>query len=208
MNSKRVIAAGYDRMGEDFATWNDSLPADGRRWFLGEILARVPEGSTVLELGCGPGTDAAALSLGRGYVGIDLSPVQLSIARRRAPRARFAVADLTVIPFRAESFDAIVAFYAFNHVAIDEVVPAFASAFACLRRGGQLMLAGIPTFEDVDRVEEWLDVPMFFAGIEPGLHDRALGQVGFQVEMSEIRFATQEWWGVSEPRWIIATKPA
>jgi len=112
-----------------------------------------------------------------------------------------------VLPFRAESFDAIVAFYAFNHVAIDEVVPAFASAFACLRRGGQLMLAGVPTFEAVDRVEEWLDVPMFFAGIEPGLHDRALEQVGFQIEMSEIRFATQEWWGLSEPRWIIATKP-
>jgi SAM-dependent methyltransferase len=207
LEPKRIIARGYDRLGADFATWNDSLPSEGRRWFLGEVLARLPEGSTILEVGCGPGPEAAALSHDRRYVGMDLSPAQLSIARRRAPAATFVVGDLTVIPFRTGSFDGVVAFYAFNHVPQAEVDRAFASAFGCLRPGGWLMLAALPTTEAEDRVEEWLDVPMFFAGIEPGMYERALRATGFEIEMSEIRFVTQEWWGLNEPLWTIARKP-
>jgi cyclopropane fatty-acyl-phospholipid synthase-like methyltransferase len=204
---KRIIADGYDRMGDGFATWNDALPNEGRRWFLGEVLSSLPAGSTVLELGCGPGTDAAELSSGRHYVGIDLSPVQLTIARGRAPHGAFVVADLTKIVFRSGSFDGVVAFYAFNHVPEDEVERAFRAAFDCLRPGGSLMLAALPTVEAEDRVEGWLDVPMFFAGIVPGAYEETLRATGFEIEMAELRFPTVEWWGRSEPLWIVARKP-
>jgi cyclopropane fatty-acyl-phospholipid synthase-like methyltransferase len=205
--AKRIIADGYDRMGPAFAQWNAAQPAEGRQWFLHEVLARLPAGSTVLELGCGPGTDAAELSRGRRYVGVDLSPVQLSIARERAPSGIFVVGDLTSIAFRPGSFDGIVAFYVFNHVPLREVGPAFAAALTWLRPGGYLMLAGVPTMDDDDRVEEWLDFPMFFAGIEPHLHERALRDAGFELELCEVRFAMQAWWGLSEPLWVIARKP-
>ncbi len=205
---KRVIADGYDRMGEDFSIWNDARPQEGRRWFLGEVLARMPEGCSVLELGCGPGTDAAALSSGRRYVGVDLSPVQLAIARRRVPNATFVVGDLASIAFRPASFNAVVAFYLFNHVPSAEVAPAFEVACTWLRPGGRLFLGGLPTTADEDRVEEWLDVPMFFAGVEGEPYGRALQDAGFEIELSDIRYAIQESWGVNRPRWIIATKPA
>lgn len=110
-----------------------------RSWFLGEVLARLPEGSVVLELGCGPGTDAAALSAGRRYVGVDLSMVQLSIARQRVPDALFVVGDFTSMAFRPASFDGVVGCFAFNHVPLDEVQPTFARIFEWLRPGGQLM---------------------------------------------------------------------
>ena len=207
LDPKRIIADGFDRMGEDFADWNATQPPEGRRRFLGEVLSRLPKGSALLELGCGPGTDAAELSAGRTYIGVDLSPVQLSIAKGRSPTATFVVGDLASIAFRPASFDGIVAFYVFNHVPVREVQPALAAAFAWLGPGGYLMLAALPTMEADDRVEEWLDVPMFFAGIEPRMYDRALRDVGFEVEMSEVRFETQEWWGLSEPLWIIARKP-
>lgn len=123
------------------------------------------------------------------------------------PSATFLVADLTRTAFRPSTFGVVVAFSAFNHVPLGDVVPAFVAAFECLRPGGRLMLAALPTMEAGDRVEEWLGVPMFFAGIEPGLYDRTARDVGFDIELSEIRFATQESWGLSEPRWIIARKP-
>ena len=113
-NTKRIVAEGYDRMGAFFDEWNADLPAEGRHWFLGETLARLPEGSTVIELGCGPGTDAGALSSRRRYVGLDLSPVQVSIARKRVPGAMFVVGDLTTVTFRPSVFDGVVAFYAFK----------------------------------------------------------------------------------------------
>lgn len=207
MDAAHVVAAGYDRMGEDFATWNAGRPNEGRRWFLGEVLERLPQGAHVLELGCGPGTDTAALADGRRYVGLDLSPVQLSIARRLAPEATFVCADLTTPPFADAAFDGIVAFYAFNHVPSDRIAAAIEAAFACLRGGGRLMLGGLPTYQDEDRVEEWLDVPMFFAGIDGEPYDDAVLAAGFEVERSEIRFPIQESWGVNRPRWLIASKP-
>src|SRR5215212_9445109 len=124
-NAKRIVADGYDRMGAEFATWNSQRPRHARRSFLAEVLARLGEGSTVVELGCGPGTDAAELSVGRRYVGIDLSSVQLSIAQRRVPHATFVLGDLTSMAFRPGSVDGVVAMYVLMHVPQEELGPTF-----------------------------------------------------------------------------------
>jgi SAM-dependent methyltransferase len=142
-DSKRVVANGYDRMASDFENWNDQLPREGREWFRGEVLARLPEGSLVLDAGCGPGTDAEALSQGRRYAGLDLSPVQLSLARRHAPGGMFVCGDLTTIRFRPSSFDGITAFYLFNHIPQDEVPASFAACFEWLRPGGPSDAGGL-----------------------------------------------------------------
>jgi SAM-dependent methyltransferase len=72
-DAKQVVADGYDRMGERFSEWNSARPSEVRWWFLGEVLARLALGSTILELGCGPGTDAKELVAGFRYTGVDLS---------------------------------------------------------------------------------------------------------------------------------------
>src|SRR5437867_5250193 len=133
---KLVVAEGYDRMGLEFSAWNSTRPTEVRQWFLGEVLARLPEGTSVLELGCGPGTDAAELSAGRRYVGLDLSRVQLSIARLQVPQATFVVGDFASMAFRPASFDGVVAFYAFNHLPQEQLAPTFERIYTWLRRGG------------------------------------------------------------------------
>ena len=206
LDPKRIVAEGYDRMGTAFPDWNDERAPEARRWFLGEVLARLRNGTDVLELGCGPGTDAAALSADRRYVGVDLSEGQLSIARQRVPGATFVLGDFTSMAFRPASFDAVVGFYVFNHVPRDEVEPAFSSIFEWLRPGGRLMTSLLTT-EAEDRVEEWLDVPMFFAGVEPQSYDRSLRNAGFELELSEIRTEVDVRYGRGDSRWIIARKP-
>jgi SAM-dependent methyltransferase len=203
---KRVVAEGYDRMGEEFSTWNDARPPEVRSWFLGEILERLPQGSSVLELGCGPGTDAADLSAGRRYVGVDLSIVQLWIARLRVHHATFVLGDFTSMFFRPRSLSGVVAFYAFNHVPRDEVEPTFERVFDWLRPGGRLMLSLLTT-EAEDRVEEWLGVPMFFAGFQPGSSERLLREKGFDLELSEVRVEMDPLYGPNDSHWVIARKP-
>jgi cyclopropane fatty-acyl-phospholipid synthase-like methyltransferase len=204
---KRVVAEGYDRMGDGFSAWNDARPRESRSWFLGEMLTRLPRGSTVLELGCGPGTDAAALSTGRRYIGVDLSRVQLSIARRRAPHATFVLGDLTSTAFRPGSFDGVVALYAFNHVPLDEVEPTFGRIFDWLRPGGRLMTS-LLTVDAEDRVETWLGVPMFFAGFLPGSSERLLREAGFELELSEVRSEVDPEYGPNACHWVVARKPS
>jgi cyclopropane fatty-acyl-phospholipid synthase-like methyltransferase len=156
--------------------------------------------------GGGPGTDAEALSADRRYIGVDLSPVQLSIARHRVPSATFLVGDFTTMTFRPSSFDGVVAFYAFDHVAQDDVGPTFASIFTWLRPGGWLMTS-LQTMEAEDRVEEWLDVPMFFAGLSVPSYERLLRQTGFELELSEFREEVEPIYGLGGHHWVIAQRP-
>jgi SAM-dependent methyltransferase len=206
MDPKRVVAEGYDRLGDAFPDWEASRPPEVRQWFLREALDRLGPGSAVVELGCGPGTAAAELSAGRRYVGVDLSEVQLSIARRQVPGATFVRGDLTSMRFRPASLDGVVAFYVFNHVPQEEVEPAFERIFGWLRPGGLLMSSFLTT-EAEDRVEEWLGVPMFFAGFEPGSSERLLREAGFDLELSEVRRETDPQYGPSDTHWVIARKP-
>jgi SAM-dependent methyltransferase len=207
IDPKRVVANGYDRLGADFAAWNDARPTASRRWFRGEVLARLPEGSDVIELGCGPGTDAAELSTRRRYVGVDLSSVQLSIARQRVPQATFLQGDLTSIAFRSGSFDGVVAFYVFMHVPQESLMPTFDRIFGWLRPGGRLMLS-TSTIEADDRFEEWLDTPMYFARFTPNLTERLIRGAGFEIELSEIRGeGVDDGYGPVEFNWMIARKP-
>ncbi len=209
IDPKHIVAEGYDRLGPAFSTWVAENPAEVRSWFLREVLARLAEGSHVLELGCGPGTAATELSAGRRYTGVDLSQVQLAIAQRRVPRARFVRADFTTMILRPASFHGVVAFYVFNHVPQEEVAPAFARILYWLRPGGRLMLS-LGTSDNAGEIEpEWLGVPMFFAGFTPETNERVLIENGFDLELSEIReeITAGPSGGPERFHWVIARKP-
>jgi cyclopropane fatty-acyl-phospholipid synthase-like methyltransferase len=194
-------------MGSDFVDWNSEHPSEVRRWFLGEVLARLGEGSSILELGCGPGTEAGDLSTHRRYVGVDLSRVQLSFARRRVPHAMFILGDFTSMAFRPGSFDGVVAFYVFMHVPQEDLGSTFERIFGWLRPGGRLMLS-LSTIEADDRVEEWIGAPMFFARFTPGLSERLLREAGFELELSEVRDEVDPTYGPTDFHWVIARKSA
>jgi SAM-dependent methyltransferase len=73
---------------EEFSYWQHEM---------GQLHERLPTGR-LLEIGCGPGRDAAALTaMGYDYVGTDASSGFLKVAQRRNPTSRFlhmAVQDL------------------------------------------------------------------------------------------------------------------
>jgi SAM-dependent methyltransferase len=203
----RVIADGYDRMGLEFSTWNSARPPEVRRWFLEEALSRLREGSSVLEIGCGPGTDAAELSAGRRYVGVDLSPVQLSIARQRVPNATFLIGDFTTMYVVPPVF-----------VRRGRGVLRLRPRSAGRRRADvrqhlyvaparRLALTSLQTMEAEDRVEEWLTVPMFFAGLSVPSYERLLRQAGFALELSEFREEVDPIYGPGGHHWVIARHP-
>jgi cyclopropane fatty-acyl-phospholipid synthase-like methyltransferase len=122
------------------------------------------------------------------------------------PRATFVLGDLATIGFRPASFDGVVAFYVFNHVPKDEVRPSFARIFTWLRPGGRLM-SSLLTTEAEDRVEEWLDVPMFFAGVGSRSYEPSLRETGFELELSEVREEVDPRYGRADSLWVIARKP-
>jgi SAM-dependent methyltransferase len=117
----RIVQQGYDDLDDTYRRWVEYTRGGYRSTFLARILEEVAEGTDVLEIGCGPGTDAAALAEGRRYVGIDLSDVQLTHARVAAQAGWFLHGDVLDAAFPPASFDAVVSFYAFNHIPQDRM---------------------------------------------------------------------------------------
>jgi len=121
----------YDRLSSLYhAFWGEhihhGLWAEGRESLspaeaqvaLIENLARaagIPEGASVLDVGCGLGGSSFWLALNRGCMvqGVTLSPVQCRLATKRAKelgldhQVRFEVADANALGGAAASFDAI-----------------------------------------------------------------------------------------------------
>ncbi len=102
----RILVSRFDRLAEKRQTWMDK-----NRYYYGEQAKYyrflVPEGLSVLELGCGTGDLLQALEPARG-VGIDFSPAMLHQARERHPNLEFREADIEELRSWGETFDIIV----------------------------------------------------------------------------------------------------
>lgn len=91
----------------------------------------------VLELGCGPGTNAHLFDP-QGYVGIDLSPHYVEAARRRH-RGRFVCGDAADFHLPDESpFDRVFINSLLHHLRDDQVESLLAKAAAALAPDGRL----------------------------------------------------------------------
>jgi SAM-dependent methyltransferase len=103
-----------------------------------------PNGSTVLEAGCGVGAQTVTLarrSPHARFTSVDISADSLAQARRRVEQAglrnvAFRQADIFALPFEAESFDHVFICFVLEHLA--QPVEALAILKRLLRPGGTI----------------------------------------------------------------------
>jgi len=104
-------------------------------------LAVLPNAGSVLEVGCGSGDFAVLCARERpalAFVGLDLSPVAIDIARRRVPTARFVCGSiLNGAPFGDRQFDVAVSIEVIEHFTLDETTAVLA---ALKRVAGRVVL--------------------------------------------------------------------
>ena len=126
-----AIAGIYNR---HWGTFADRIYPALRRL----VLRDLPPGCAVLDLCCGTGQLAAALS-DRGYVvtGVDGSEGMIGIARRNAPDAEFHVQDARDLSLTGR-FTAVFSTYdSLNHVmSLGELEQVFRNVYAVLDDGG------------------------------------------------------------------------
>ena len=207
LDPARIVQEGYDLLDGTYRNWVATLHQGPRRPFLAGVLERIPPGSDVLEVGCGPGTDAVALSAGRRYTGIDLSAVQLAHARVLVPDGTFLQADVLEVQLPPASFDAVVALYVFGHIPAARTGELFARIHGWLRPGGWLC-ASFGASDNPGEVEErWLGVAdMYFSSLPPEQTDALLRSAGFDIRSSETIEEIEPGEGTVAFRWVIARR--
>lgn len=118
----------------------------GRRRILARLLSMLdpplPSSARIIEVGCGPGTNAAVLrGGGRRLTGLDLSPLALRLAIDQSPQPAFhagVCGDVTRLPFADHSFDLAVALDVIEHV--DDDAQAVTELVRVLKPGGVAVL--------------------------------------------------------------------
>jgi ubiquinone/menaquinone biosynthesis C-methylase UbiE len=146
----------YDAVAEAY----DRVRSPVHREPASDLVAAVnlAEGERLLDVGTGPGL--AAMAVERGVaVGVDVSLGMARVARARGLR-RLAVAAAIDLPFRDETFDAVVSAFVLH------LVPKYETALfdmhRVLRRGGRLGLATwVGTDDEFTRT--WREIAESFA---------------------------------------------
>ena len=137
-------------------------------------------------------------------VGVDISGVQIDLARRNVPGGHFIHGGIMDVDFPPDTFDAIVAFYSVEHVSREQHAELFRRFRCWLKPRGRLMFTLEP-YDEPDRTDEWLGVPMFFSAFDPDRTAQLLADVGFTV--TDRRIETQlEGEREIEYMWWTATK--
>lgn len=100
-----------------------------------ETIARAPQKSTVIDLGCGPGTVLRMIREKRPdltLIGADIDPAIIRLAEKEAAGKdiEFHIAPIDEVPFTAQSADIIISSLMFHH--LDE--PVKRRAFEHIRR--------------------------------------------------------------------------
>src|SRR5438876_4134884 len=153
---KEIVARGYDAIALRYAEWAGGIDSPTLEW-VRDLNARLADGADVLELGCGRGVPATReLARRHRVTGVDISPVQIELARHHVPEASFVQADATELDIAPASVDAVAALYMFGHVPSGEQADLIARIASWLRPEGLFLStfgAGDPG-EEVD--EDWL----------------------------------------------------
>lgn len=102
------------------------------------LLRHLPERARILDLCCGTGQLAAALTARQFAVtGVDGSGDMLRIARQNAPGASFILGDARTLDMREQFHAAVSTFDSMNHiVTLDELTAVFANMYRALIPGG------------------------------------------------------------------------
>ncbi len=133
------VRDGYDRWAASYDATQNPLVSLDRRYTLRALDPR--PGEWVLDAGCGTGAHLERLSAARSRaVGLDFSDGMLRVARRAAPGAALARADLNRdFPVRRGAFDALLSALVSEH--LTDLRRFFRESFVALRRGGRLIFS-------------------------------------------------------------------
>ncbi|MFO8049903.1 MAG: glycosyltransferase [Desulfosudaceae bacterium] len=113
-NKQAGLRQRFDDLAPDRGFWKNK-----NRYYYREqdrfLKFLIPEGASVLELGCGTGESLNAVKPGYG-VGVDFSAGMLDIARKQFPHLHFRQENIEQLQFRGETFDFIILVDVIGHL--------------------------------------------------------------------------------------------
>ena len=172
---------------ENAETWDRQRGREliERAW-LERFAELVPEGGSVLDLGCGSGEPIARWLIERGFwvTGIDSSSSLIKLCRARFPDQEWIVGDMRALDL-GRRFDGLIAWHSFFHLTADVQRAMFPRFAAHARPAAALMFTSGP--EAGEAIGEWQGEPLHHASLDPAEYEALLAANGFALVARTLR---------------------
>ena len=205
---KEIVTRGYDAIALRYAKWAGQIESPVMDW-VRQLDTHLSDGSDVLELGCGRGVPATReLARRHRVTGVDISAVQVELARHHVPEASFVHSDAMELEVAPASLDAVVALFVFGHVPVEEQ-PGLIARIALWLRDGGLFLGTFSSGEPGEEVDDdWLGAPMFFASFDADTNRELVAAAGFEIVRDRVIAHDEPGHGPVSFMWLLARKIA
>jgi cyclopropane fatty-acyl-phospholipid synthase-like methyltransferase len=201
-----IVARGYDQVADAYEALESVQAPWPRLKRVRAFEVALPQGSRILDVGCGNGVPATRELASRHRVtGIDISEEQIARARSNVPNATFLCGDARDINLPIGEFDGIVALYVIDNIPRNDYSAFFRRLKELLRPKGRALLSAEPG-DDPWQPYTWLGIPMFINTIPTEALLRLLEAAGLRIVSTE--FESQlEGGRPIEYAWIVAENP-
>lgn len=134
-----LVSDGYDQIATTYLQQREHL---GSGKYVQQVLKLVPKKSTILDLGCGAGVpvDDIFIKAGHSVIGIDISPEQIKLARKKCKGGDFLVGDISQLKPGEYSVEAVVSFYTLFHAPRGEHLKILKVMGSFLKKDGVLLV--------------------------------------------------------------------
>lgn len=155
------------------------------RPYIERFLAALPEGATILDLGCGGGAPVARHMAARGFrvTGIDSAPTLISLCQTRMPEQEWIVDDMRSLAL-GRRFGGVLAWDSFFHLRHDDQRAMFRIFAEHIAPAGVLMFNAGPSHGAA--LGSYRGDPLYHASLDPAEYDALLARFGFELIAHEI----------------------
>jgi len=148
--TKEKTREAYNKVGSDYDNWYwmkkaKELRSGLRERVLTTLKNELKGKPKILDLCCGTGHLVKDLSKLGSYTGVDFAPNMIKHCKKTYKNKKFILADAEDLPFKANSFDAVVCFWSFHHILYPDEV--FKEIKRILKPDGFVIIA---TFKSVE----------------------------------------------------------
>jgi len=153
--------------------WNDKSWHD-------RFINALPQGATVLDLGCGAGAPVALhmVECGIRVTGVDSSPTLISLCCERLPDQEWMVGDMRTLSL-GRIFDGVLAWDSFFHLTYEDQRRMFTIFASHAAASALLMFNSGPTHGEA--IGSYRGDPLYHASLDATEYEALLTQSGFEV---------------------------
>lgn len=139
---KQRTIESYNKNGQKFADKFTNYPTYQKK-IIEFCQTAINDGSSVLDLGCGPGNNASVIMQQKSnctLVGYDLSETMIKIAQSTVPNCQFEIQDINDLK-EEKQYDVVIASFCIVHLNHTETETLISKIANILPTGGSLFLS-------------------------------------------------------------------